>query len=1253
MEKTFSIASVLKYSIGLSLVFFNIFGAFAQDVPPPQNQSYAAGAYVPGFTVNEPFLTMETYSEDLHHGQLNVGLPLHTLKSNAISLPVSIAYNTGGIKVAEIADRVGLGWHLNAGGFIRREIKGRNDGIPQRTAGIDPNINPSGPPNPGLFFNNGTGSDPTVFGTLPAADKALICKQSYEKSYDTEPDIYHFNFAGNAGKIIFDVNKIPHIISKQNIQVFVNFDAVTKDIKSWKLVTEDGTQYIFATTESDNYQSWEVQYLFGTTPSFIPVYRSWTEGVYKWYLDQIKSPTGNNTIDLTYDSPEAIYYTSEAEVSFMAYVSTNVSPYIGSPLGVPPINTGLPIPGGYPAVNKSYQKIVTRILPKRISKISSLSSVVTFNYNIAGRSDLQGDHSLQSVTIKSSDNASVATKAYNFAYNYSHKSSLNNPAATYECYRLQLVSVTEVANGVYKRPYSFIYNQAYVLPARNDLQFTDHWGYYNNTQANNGPDFVPALQYMNPLFTAQGTLNFGGVNKVSPIDQYGGSCMSAGILLSINYPTGGASFFDYEANSYHDFTTASDQYVGGLRIRKLIKYSHDGTNNIERNYTYTYPGAFSLSSGSIGELPKYHYEKKYSTPAAAQSTSLYLYYYYLVGFPTPVVETGTTNGSHIGYSSVTVSEAGKGSTVYEFTSFGDHPDLPNTNTVGTFTSVAQAAVGAPKYGTINLNPTPAISQAPTSIYLPSTNMEMERGLLLSETVYDNNGNIQKKTSNTYNYTDPDQKIIYGLRTNGRGIFPGFISAKYECSANNGTGPACLVDNMHKTAELNYDYYLSLYPLNDVVEPTMGFLGFYTHISKRVNFTGTTVEVYDQVNTSSKFPAYNAANKITNSITYSYLTSANPSTQPLEIVSPVVSNPAQTYHKYNYQLRRHTNTASDGRIITTTYTYPRDYSNNISIGNPSINVGVTALQNSSQNNVKVETIVTEQLTDGSNFVLSGEINDFHASGLLKSKSLLEIQTPLNITNFSFSTNPNSINGYTVYIPHQYYKLRQTYDAYDDADNLTQTTKANDLPNAILWGQNKSYIVAKAPNVKSSQIAFSGFEGPYAAGSATDGNVSFTTPTFSAGRTGNYCTNSGANIGPLPAGLYKIGFWAKYNQVPANASYNVSIARQNQFAGNVDLNALRTSNTWTYFETVIGCLDNMFLGIAPMSSDNGQLLIDDLSLCPGGVFMNTYVYKPLVGIVAETDANRVTIYYEYDELNRLKIVRDQDNNIRSKTTYNYKQ
>jgi len=60
-------------------------------------------------------------------GVPNISIPLHTIKSGEIELPLTLSYHAGGIQVSQEASWVGLGWSLSQGGMITRVIRGQND----------------------------------------------------------------------------------------------------------------------------------------------------------------------------------------------------------------------------------------------------------------------------------------------------------------------------------------------------------------------------------------------------------------------------------------------------------------------------------------------------------------------------------------------------------------------------------------------------------------------------------------------------------------------------------------------------------------------------------------------------------------------------------------------------------------------------------------------------------------------------------------------------------------------------------------------------------------------------------------------------------------------------------------------------------------------------------------------------------------------------------------------------------------------
>ena len=65
------------------------------------------------------------------------------------------------------------------------------------------------------------------------------------------------------------------------------------------------------------------------------------------------------------------------------------------------------------------------------------------------------------------------------------------------------------------------------------------------------------------------------------------------------------------------------------------------------------------------------------------------------------------------------------------------------------------------------------------------------------------------------------------------------------------------------------------------------------------------------------------------------------------------------------------------------------------------------------------------------------------------------------------------------------------------------------------------------------------------------------------------------------------------------------------------------------------------------------IDSLRSSMPNSMVETYRYKPLIGVTSITDANGLTIYYEYDEFNRIKNIKDYEGNILKSIEYNYRE
>ncbi len=129
-------------------------------------------------------------------GAANISIPICGLSAGNFSLPVSLNYNSTGIRVDEIASMVGIGWSLNFGGVIGRTVMDVPDEV------RDANDN-------NWIPHNFTNPD---YALLDFLDKENADKQS---------DIFSFSFGQYNGKFILDQNLVPKTLSQYNLKISV------------------------------------------------------------------------------------------------------------------------------------------------------------------------------------------------------------------------------------------------------------------------------------------------------------------------------------------------------------------------------------------------------------------------------------------------------------------------------------------------------------------------------------------------------------------------------------------------------------------------------------------------------------------------------------------------------------------------------------------------------------------------------------------------------------------------------------------------------------------------------------------------------------------------------------------------------------------------------------------------------------------------------------------------------------------------
>ena len=376
-------------------------------------------------------------------GTPNINIPIYTVNSGGIQIPISISYHAKGISVAEIASKVGSGWSLNAGGLISRQVRGFADESPRTS-------------NYGYMHDNYTAtyfSSPSTRVRVHNEDAMVVGGK------DFYPDLYSFNFMGYSGKFIFDHStKKPILQTNADIKIeFISLSGTS--ITQFIITTPDGVKYYFGKTKDlsrevidQRYQTRNYKYSNNSSG-----YQSFPggEGSFNssWYLVEIETPN-KKKIDL--------YYTPES-VNFYSVSSVEKDP------------------NGSSAVNYTYENQKQF----QISKIEFDQGTVFFN-GTTPRQDLSGSKELATIEVK--DKKGNAIKKFNLNHFYTTSPDNNSVLPdlllrdTYAKKRLFLQSVSEVGTDDQLQTYTFEYNTT-VLPNRHS-NATDNWGYYNGTSNN-------------------------------------------------------------------------------------------------------------------------------------------------------------------------------------------------------------------------------------------------------------------------------------------------------------------------------------------------------------------------------------------------------------------------------------------------------------------------------------------------------------------------------------------------------------------------------------------------------------------------------------------------------------------------------------------------------------------------------------------------------------------------------------------------
>ncbi len=366
--------------------------------------------------------------------------------------------------------------------------------------------------------------------------------------------------------------------------------------------------------------------------------------------------------------------------------------------------------------------------------------------------------------------------------------------------------------------------------------------------------------------------------------------------------------------------------------------------------------------------------------------------------------------------------------------------------------------------------------------------------------------------------------------------------------------------------------------------------------------------------------------------------ASAGTYIIKSTSYYQDNPNQFY------TTRVVTTNGKGGYITTKTKYAADYTNSATDGGG--NNTISNLMAKHINNLPIEQQVWEQETSASSYqLISGSISGYcKDSAGFNPYKIYKLETATAMTPAQFNNESNLYTGpYARIIPiSTSYKWKTTFTHYDVYNNLTEMQPVDGNTQAIIWGYNNTYPVAKIENARVSQSYFSGFEYIGAAGITNTDPARYTTAQKHTGKKSYYMYSSeGFNVVNLPANTtYKLEFWV-YGTIPVNVSGP---------AGST-ITALPDNspmNGWKLKEYTVKITTTGSLAIT-MGSGGGINYIDDLRLYPKSASMVSYTYDDGGRVSSVTDINNLSVNYTYDGFGRLINIIDENGNLIEKDNY----
>lgn len=465
---------------------------------------------------------------DLYRGKANINIPIYTIEVDGIKIPITLSYNTGGIRLNEISSSVGLGWSLSIPNTITKNVMG-----------IDDDYAP-------IFFKDYEKSfrytnQNIEYGSNDPRIEEIA--NIYEGRVDTFPDIFNYYLPTISGSFILN-NEKGYTIPNQDIII------ERVDENNFSILDNIGNKFLLSSKGAVHYN----------IPDHIGLLKPITsQNLYQ--IDNIFTTSGNK-ITFYYNKEQAYKEEGFYESAFIMLDKKD-------PLYIDP---------RFPDYNKNTYK--NHYAEELISKITFPNGNIYFEYSddigmgVANgekyRKDLNGKNvALKRIYVTNSFGKIIKD------YRLNHEYFISEYPKEYRDYRLKLINVYDQLD---KNYYRFSYDERQPLPGRGTMS-DDYWGYINSRSGYRiNSEYTNNRNIPNEIFSESFAITHiyekGRNRHVNP------ALIQLGTLNSIQYPTGATRKLFYENNQVE-----TEQYSFVNEKKKYLTFTNDYIDNIDNRFS--------------------------------------------------------------------------------------------------------------------------------------------------------------------------------------------------------------------------------------------------------------------------------------------------------------------------------------------------------------------------------------------------------------------------------------------------------------------------------------------------------------------------------------------------------------------------------------------------------------------------------------------------------------------------------------------